>query len=643
MNFDKFKSVRPSVKSTKNVLDKISDKDEKYIEKLAKIQYKKSNRRKIIQIVSTTAAAVMLVTAFSLWALLGRGIRGTYNPPAGSPGANSDSAMSAYKITVTSEGELQEGREELQKFFDDCVSEKACTIEVTHLDRGGHSYYGLPDGAVPPLYTTTLIYRKNGAVTVKFDQPAGAYGNIDFAFNNQDFVDMKFVFNRFENKFAVQYLTDGTDKSYSSFLPLGEIENKYENSKRVFDTAKIEPVKIEDGNVISGESTLAYFFRSLIDRSYALAQINGMRYTSDRDKADSMTISENGVETEFSKNNKISDISFAFDPDVTADIWAGFVSDNGSKHTIAEISQLEFSRLGLLYSTRGARLFTGDSDKTGTEIKNSGELIAALLEDMPLETKTALIDRLDYYIKLNDYVTIYLYKNETNDSLSDAFGISYFEGDRIHSMRSGDKFLSLVKELIGVKESPESEKRRLKFFDLAREYRFDYIPVFTDAGNLEINDIKWHIYSYLGFPEDLRGKQFNDAAYKLYGKRFEIGDDDIVMLEMGSYNKNGYMKLEEYNCVQDIDGNETVTAVLELYDYEKGYDSMPLLSQVLETVDVDDDDFIRSAVGDKSIERYGEPVRRYIISYTSSDGYTPQRLISCIRYYNDGGEWIEEN
>ena len=272
---------------------------------------------------------------------------------------------------------------------------------------------------------------------------------------------------------------------------------------------------------------------------------------------------------------------------------------------------------------------------------------AALLEDMPFETKTALIDRLDYYIKLNDYVTIYFYKNE-DGSLCDNFGLSYFEGDRVRSMKSlDDKFLNFVRELVNYGKVPSdsgaSEKQRLKFFDLAREYRFDYIPVFTEDDGLEINDIKWHIYSYLGFPEELRGRQFNDAAYKLYGKRFEIGDDDIVMLEMGSYNKNGYMKLEEYNCVQDIDGNETVTAVLELYDYEKGYDSMPLLSQVLETVSVDDDDFIRSAVGDKSIERYGEPVRRYIISYTSSDGYTPQRLISCIKYYNNGGEWIEVN
>lgn len=452
MNFDKFKGVKPSAKITENVLDKISDKDEKYIEKLAEIQYKKSNKRKIIHIVSEAAAAVLLVTAFSLWALLGLGIRGTYNPPADSPDGDIDSEMSVYKITVTFEGELREGREELQRFFDDCVGEKACTIEVTHLDKGEDSYYGLPDGAVPPLYTTTLIYRKNGAVTVKFDQPDSAYSVIDFAFNNRDFVNMKFVFNRFENKFAVQYLTEGTDRSYSSFLPLDEIENKYENSKRVFDTAKTESVKIENGNVISGESTLAYFFRSLIDRSYAAAQINGMLYTSDRDKADSMTISENGVETEFSKSNKISDISFAFDSDVSACIWTGFVCENGSKHTMAEISLSEFSRLGLLYSTRGAKLFAGDSDKTGTEIKNSDELVLALLEDMPLETKTALMVSPVCYIKLNDYVTIYLYKNETNDSLNDTFGISYFEGDSIHSMGNGDKLLSIVKELIGVIE-----------------------------------------------------------------------------------------------------------------------------------------------------------------------------------------------
>lgn len=637
MNFDKFKSVRPSVKSTKNVLDKISDKDEKYIEKLAKIQYKKSNSRKIIQIVSTTAAAVMLVTAFSLWALLGRGIRGTYNPPAGSP----SSMGSVYNATFQVVGEyILEGLDQYQKFFDDYVNGRACTLVATYIDTNNNNEL---------IHKITFICDVDGSVTLKNKLYRDYSGENKTSVPDRKYDSMKFIMDRQSNLYLLEF------NDYENPLPgwrialgVDKLQNKYENSQRVFDTDNTEPVTIQDGNVISGEKTLAYFFRNIINHSYVSAEINGFRYvceskTPAAQDGDCKEIYKNGVETEFSKNNKISDISFAFDPDVTADIWTGFVSDNGSKHTIAEISQLEFSRLGLLYSTRGAKFFTGDSDKTGTEIKNSDELVLALLEDMPLETKTALIDRLDCYIKLNDYVTIYLYKNETDGSLNDTFGISYFEGDRIHSMGSGDKFLSLVKELIGVKESPESEKQRLKFFDLAREYRFDYIPVFTDAGNLEINDIKWHIYSYLKFPEDLRGKQFNDAAYKLYGKRFEIGDDDIVMLEMGSYNKNGYMKLEEYNCVQDIDGNETVTAVLELYDYEKGYDSMPLLSQVLETVSVDDDAFIRSAIGDKSIEKYGEPAYRYIISYTSSDGYTPQRLISCIKYYNNGGEWIEVN
>lgn len=592
MNFDKFKSVRPSVKSTKNVLDKISDKDEKYIEKLAKIQYKKSNSRKIIQIVSTTAAAVMLVTAFSLWALLGRGIRGTYNPPAVNPGANSDSAMSAYKITVTYEGKLQEGREELQKFFDDCVSEKACTIEVTHLDRGGHSYYGLPDGAVPPLYTTTLIYKKNGSVTMKLDQPTGAYGDVDFIFNNKDFDNTKFIFDRFENKFAVECSSNSEDNSYLSFLPLDEIENKYENSQRVFDTDNTEPVTVQNGIVTSGEETLMYFFRSIVRNSYASAEINSLRYTYNDcpivNESDPLSVSdrikiyENGVETEFSKNNILGLPIVSEMYDSYGKMWFGYNTPTDGMKIIMELDILEIDRLGLFYSSHGAKIHVGDYDSAGKDIENIDELVSALIEDMPQECKTALVDnRLTAYIKLNDYLILNFYTDE-NGSLCDVFGIRKLSGDGVRSMMGGNKLLSLVKEMIGegrLTYSAITKKQRLEYFDFARKYRIDYMPDFKNADELTEDSLRWQIYTYLGAPEELRGKQFKAAASELYGKSFDMNDNRRIPLQLGSYNSKPYMELLEYSTHELDDGTVNVWITLEQYNYEYGYDGMPELTR----------------------------------------------------------------
>lgn len=82
MNLNKFRDIKPDEKAMKDLLDKISENDAEYIEKLQKLKYKKSNNGKIIQIVSAVAAAVVLVAAFSLWALLGRGIRIIGDTPA---------------------------------------------------------------------------------------------------------------------------------------------------------------------------------------------------------------------------------------------------------------------------------------------------------------------------------------------------------------------------------------------------------------------------------------------------------------------------------------------------------------------------------------------------------------------------------
>lgn len=134
MNLNKFRDIKPDEKAMKDLLDKISENDAEYIEKLQKLKYKKSNNGKIIQIVSAVAAAVVLVAAFSLWALLGRGIRIIGD----TPGAPDDEInYNIYTVTVSHDGKLIDGKDMLQGFFDDYVSGRMCTLEMVHMDRPG--------------------------------------------------------------------------------------------------------------------------------------------------------------------------------------------------------------------------------------------------------------------------------------------------------------------------------------------------------------------------------------------------------------------------------------------------------------------------------------------------------------------------
>ena len=440
MNFDVFKNVKPDADSTKNVLDKITEKDAKYIEKLQKLEYKKSKSDKIIQIVSASAAALLIVTAVSLWAILGRGIRGI-GVDAPTP-SDSTYDVNIYRITVSYEGGLIYGQDSLQGFFDDFVSGKECVLEMTHMDRSDEKYSGLAEGEIPPLYVSTFSCMSDGSVIYKPEQAEGAYAQIDFAFEEHEFDHMKFVLDRDRNEYFAQ-LIDYDDKTmdFESFIPLSAVKNSHENSDRVYDSSKTQPVTVENGIVTAGEESLIDFFDGMINGYYVSADINGVTFRY-RNRKDCMSIYENGVETEFSKRYKFF---YPYMSNSDDNVWIGYVSENDAVQEIAELKSDEIDRLGLLFGSAQITVYDGMTSEV--TLKDNGRLSGELKANYPAETQAPLSDGISYSIKLNHFITIYVYENE-DGSISDSFGFTYPYEDKLRSVKMNKKFVQTVSEII---------------------------------------------------------------------------------------------------------------------------------------------------------------------------------------------------
>ena len=93
MNFDKFKDI--------DMPDVQVNPDFEYVNKLNKLP-KEPQKSKVLSIIGTIAAAVVIVAAVSVWALIGRGIRGTDKPTV-SPPANYNNEKKEVILTDITE------------------------------------------------------------------------------------------------------------------------------------------------------------------------------------------------------------------------------------------------------------------------------------------------------------------------------------------------------------------------------------------------------------------------------------------------------------------------------------------------------------------------------------------------------------
>lgn len=637
MNFDRFKKQKPSQACIDSVLDTVSPEDDRYIQKLSNLKYNKSNMGKIIQIVSATAAVLAVVTAFSLWAILGSGIRGLFEPPSGT--TQSDE-MKTYTVTLSAEGQLLEGANQMQGFFDDFISSKACTIQVVHMDFDTDNYYGLEEGEVPVSYITTLSCRADGSATISFEQPEGAYSIIDFAFASWDFDHIKLVLDRAAGMYFAQVIDfDDGAMSRTVFLPLEAVKNSSENSDRVYDSDMTQAVTVQDGKVISGEESLRDFFDSAIKGYYVSAQINSQIYRH-IDEDTGLQI-EGGHSNEHFLNG-MPVIEKADGEDGLLSI--GFKDADGAIINVMQMSADELESLGLLFSSAQAELCNSSmTESAAVDRQICGLITEELIKNAPKSSKTQPQTLPSFYFELNSCVTFELYKDEQG-GISDVMGLKYSFETSAKTVRISDGLVSLLNEVVtesvdnGTLEFTADMKSR--FYDFAKKYRIDYMPVFNDSQSLVGDDVRWHIYACMGFPEILTGGQLNDYALWMYGMEFGYERDDTVPIEVGSYNPETYMELSDYEYYQDENGENIVRVELLQYDYQEAYASMPELASAISQSGSDTDTFIREAIMNGSISRYGQPYYRHVLTYVSDDGYMPQRFLSHDKYYRDeNGQW----
>lgn len=464
MNFDRFKKQKPSQACIDSVLDTVSPEDDKYIQKLSNLKYNKSNMGKIIQIVSATAAVLAVVTAFSLWAILGSGIRGLFEPPTGTTQTDE---IKTYTVTVSIGGHLLEGADQMQGFFDDFISSKACTIQVVHMDFDTDNYYGLEEGEVPVSYITTLNCRADGSATISFEQPEGAYSIIDFAFASWDFDHIKLVLDRAAGMYFTQGVNfDGTGFAFFE-LPLEAVKNSSENSDRVYDSDMTQAVTVQDGKVISGEESLRDFFDSAIKGYYVSAQINSQIYRH-IDEDTGLQI-EGGHSNEHFLNG-MPVIEKADGEDGLLSI--GFKDADGAIINVMQMSADELESLGLLFSSAQAELCNSSmTESAAVDRQICGLITDELIKNPPKSSKTQLQTLPSFYFELNSCVTFELYRDD-NQEISDVMGLKYSFETSAKTVRISDGLVSLLNEVVtesvsnGVFELATGIKSR--FYDFAK-------------------------------------------------------------------------------------------------------------------------------------------------------------------------------
>ena len=289
MNFDKFKNEQPDPSVTERIDAAMNDADAGYLEGLASLPRSGGGHAGAWRVIGTVAAVLVAVVAVGAWLLIGLGLRN-----GKTQAGEADSEVQTYAVRVRQSGEIfEEDRAAMQGFFDDYVAEKACDLEVTYVypDERPYAY----------MMQRRLTVDEYGVVHCHVDTAP----TVDVAYTDKDFYHLKFVLGGGDEAGIYLYYTmparlydpsnvnetdetkqrgyeilDESDpRAYDTpfcekmSLDIGFIENSAENGSRVFDYAKAETVVVENGEVVSGEKSLADFLWSYGRQQYAYAEI----------------------------------------------------------------------------------------------------------------------------------------------------------------------------------------------------------------------------------------------------------------------------------------------------------------------------------------------------------------------------------
>lgn len=203
-----------------------------------------------------------------------------------------------------------------------------------------------------------------------------------------------------------------------------------------------------------------------------------------------------------------------------------------------------------------------------------------------------------------------------------------------------------------------SKDLREQAFELAREYRFDAIPIFTEGSAVPFSAFKWYVYSLKQRP--ITGADVEQTASDLFEITFGLEANEQISLEASSAPSPVFADLVEYKKENADDGRYRITLTYrdlgkarELfgflystaqqqeereYQYSSEHEDSPIVEYVLEVMEEKDmslfqaiKEIIVSGNGEKLSDKTDELCT---LIYLSSDGITPEKILSKSEFVN---------
>lgn len=305
--------------------------------------------------------------------------------------------------------------------------------------------------------------------------------------------------------------------------------------------------------------------------------------------------------------------------------------------------------------------FGFDSDAKYTSVKQRyiGDFCCYLIEQKGNTTLILFTDKYIFHLSAN------LLVSRVMDIAEQLINSNTFKSQNLSAV---DAFFE--PETLSVDYNPLFDSDNItasqkeKFFDIARKYHFGAIPsYFTEQEKPDFTSFMYYAYAMSPKEEqaDFRGKSIENVARKYFGITYDLADDDIVSMPVGSLRDDLFAELVGYSCESLENDLYKVTAVFvdrnafglyyltaeqqenwqmpsEIYDvpseYRYAYDVMKQTGLTpFETVK----HIITRGDGEKIAYMSDDPNYKqqyYTLTYTSKDGITPEKFLSSNRFYS---------
>lgn len=597
MNFDKFKNITPDSSLRADVLNSVDESDANYVTELYGLEYKQKKNNKWIKILCESVAAVAIVVAVALWAVLGRGIQIDNLPGS----TQSDTGLYHVLYDITNHTVIH-GKNDLQKFFDDFANGKKCAVEffVTGGDIASdvNKYIG---------YTKTFYVDETGKAAVYYNSDGIPYfedsifGTFDFAYSHEEISVMRFAYVGQAEKWYMQY-----DNRYVSFNA-STLKNTHENSERVYDTSKTDPVTTENYTVKSGEQSLKDFFEHYYKGLATGVTVDGKDfyfdglklYTVDNDTSKEL------AKLEYQTTNHTLDIVEDTIPDsinieplnnVSKVALSNTITVKSLSTVIIELNRDEVINLDLAHNAKDITLYQADSHIKITDKTIVETLVTAVKNNPKEQYKTYLGGDCDYTLEFNDNFSLSVFLT-SDGTLSDMIGFNYDGFNVPIAIKANAELMTALQSVVDYipTSSSISDDEKSKLISLSFEYRFDYLPDFDTPDQLSYEDMINYAFAMDGFPRRLKSERLNYTSDMMLGISFDVADDYYVPMSVeGSADYSSDIKKLVKAEKFIIADKQAVTVEFDVYFSEE------------ETT----------------------PYRIQKTTYITSDGVTPSKIIS---------------